>query len=48
MGLSDFRYANSALRSWSVSTAASNQGIGGRIARSTPKCFPVRIVWMKG
>jgi hypothetical protein len=46
MGLSDFRYANSGFRSWSVSTAASNRGIGGRIAPPRPKCFPVRVVWM--
>ena len=45
-GLTDFKYANSAFMSESLSTAMSYHGIGGRMGRPTPRCLPVRIVLM--
>ncbi len=46
IGLTDFKYANSARISRSSSAATLNHGIGGRMGRATPRCLPVRIVLM--
>ena len=41
------KYAQMALTSSSLSCPNIRQGMGGKMGRDVPMCFPVRIAWMK-